>query len=135
MRITKRFSFDAAHSLPNYEGDCKNLHGHRWLCKITVLGDYDEKSHMICDFKKLKKLIEENVVSKLDHTNLNDIFEVPTAEDIAVWIFEQLFDDLDKVDLLLYEIELWESPDSSVIFSPFFKLQQLEGEEDLDECE
>jgi len=131
MLITKTFSFDAAHHLPNYDGNCHRVHGHRWVCKLIISGEYDDKTHMICDFKKLKGLIEENVLSQLDHRNLNEIFEVPTAEDITVWIFEALSDDLEKVGLAIYSIELWETPDNSVVLNPFSEVEfELYDEEE-----
>src|SRR5574343_1057632 len=133
MRLVKRFSFDAAHHLPNYEGACKNKHGHSWVCELTVSGEYNEETGMICDFKKLKQLVQENVVSKLDHTDLNNIFENPTAENIVVWIFDALIDDLDRVGLAIAEIRLWESPDSSVLLNPYSEVEYELYDDEEDE--
>jgi 6-pyruvoyltetrahydropterin/6-carboxytetrahydropterin synthase len=129
MRLIKRFKFDAAHHLPSYDGPCKRRHGHSWVCELTVSGEYDEETGMICDFSKLKLLINENVVNKLDHSDLNDIFENPTAENIIVWIFDALADDLDRVGLAIAQIRLWESENSSVVFDPLEELEYVLEEE------
>jgi 6-pyruvoyltetrahydropterin/6-carboxytetrahydropterin synthase len=130
MRLVKRFSFDAAHHLPNYEGACNRVHGHMFICELTVAGKYDEKSGMICDFSKLKKLINNNVVDILDHNEINNVIENPTAENIVNWIFDALVEDLDRVGLAIAEIRLWESPDSSVVLNPYEELEyNLDDEE------
>jgi 6-pyruvoyltetrahydropterin/6-carboxytetrahydropterin synthase len=113
--LTKTFSFDAAHHLPCYEGICNRSHGHSFKCELIISGDLDKKSGMICDFAILKSIIEEKVRSKLDHHNINDIIENPTAENIVNWIYEQLKEELAKRNLLIYQIRLWETENNSAI--------------------
>ena len=55
------------------------------------------------DFSKLKNIVEEEVVDKLDHQELNKIVDNPTAENIVEWIHEML-----KDKLPLHSIKLWE---------------------------
>jgi|SRR5680860_1003132 len=111
MMITKKFSFDAAHKLIDYKGKCQFLHGHTYLLNVTLKGSVDEKSGMVFDFGEIKKVVEKNVLSILDHSYINDIIKQPTAENMAVWIWEHL-----EKDLLIYKIELWETPDSYVTY-------------------
>ena len=59
MIITKRFKFDSAHKLPNYKGDCANLHGHSYKLFVSVKGDVDSNGFVI-DFKYLKQIVKEN---------------------------------------------------------------------------
>jgi len=72
IRITKQFSFEMAHALRNYDGLCRNIHGHSYKMDITLAGQplHDEnspKNGMVMDFGDLKKLVNEEVISLLDH--------------------------------------------------------------------
>lgn len=107
--ITKVFTFDSAHSLPNYPGHCRNIHGHTYKLEVTVKGEINQETGMVMDFYDLKSLVKEHVISKLDHCYLNDVLPcVPTAENIAVWICQLM-----KVKApSLYQVKLWETPTS-----------------------
>lgn len=98
MFVTKGFTFDAAHALTQYYGKCENLHGHTYRLEVTVEGPVHENG-MVVDFVLLKRIVKRVVLSQLDHKNLNDHFENPSAENIATWIWEQLAD----LDILLKE--------------------------------
>jgi len=91
MKVGRRFYFDAAHYLPEYKGKCEELHGHTYILDIVVEGEKNEEG-MVLDFNKLEKIVKETILEELDHKNLNDMFENPTAENIASWIFEHLAD-------------------------------------------
>lgn len=112
MLITKEFTFDAAHKLTKYHGKCEKLHGHTYKLQITLEGDIKENG-LIIDFVDLKNLVNEKVIDKLDHSYINDLLDNPTAENIAVWIWDQL---KDIEEAKLYEVKLWESPNSFVIY-------------------
>lgn len=93
--ISKTFTFEAAHQLPNHDGLCKNLHGHSYVGVIEVtlgeLIDYGAKEGMVMDYGDLKSLIEPLREQYLDHHYLNETLPVvPTAENIAKWIWDQL---------------------------------------------
>ena len=110
MIVTKMFEFEAAHNLKDYDGMCANLHGHSYKLQVSVEGEVDSKGFVL-DFKVLKGLVKEKVISKLDHKYLNDIFDQSTAENIIIWIWNQLKDKLN-----LYEIKLWETSTSFVTY-------------------
>ncbi|MDI6738508.1 MAG: 6-carboxytetrahydropterin synthase QueD [Nanoarchaeota archaeon] len=110
MVLCNEFQFDAAHSLPNYKGKCKNLHGHTYKIRVCVKGHVNEEGFVI-DFSELKNIVTKKVLDILDHTYLNDIIKQPTAENTAIWIWVQL-----KDSLPLHEIWVWETPTSFVIF-------------------
>jgi len=112
MFVTKEFTFDAAHKLTKYHGKCEKLHGHTYKLQVTVEGQPDDEG-MVMDFVELKTLVTKKVLDKLDHSYLNDLLENPSAENIAVWIWEQLKND---VKGNLYEVKLWETPTSFVTY-------------------
>lgn len=89
MLLTKIFSFAAAHHLTRYHGKCERPHGHNYRLEISVLGEQGEND-LVLDFVLLKKLVKDRILSRLDHQNLNDFFENPTAEVIAEWIWDEL---------------------------------------------
>jgi len=97
--------FDAAHYLPNYEGKCANLHGHRWTVKVILVGFSNPDTGMLMDFTKIKEIID-----KLDHKLLNDIIKNPTAENIAEWIYNRF------PRKIVIKVELWETPNSKVTY-------------------
>ncbi|MEJ8756969.1 6-carboxytetrahydropterin synthase [Pontibacter sp. H259] len=72
IRLTRQFTFEAAHALANYNGPCKNIHGHSYKLQVTILGQpitnsADATYGMVMDFGDLKKLVNEFIVSPLDH--------------------------------------------------------------------
>ncbi|MFH1126677.1 MAG: 6-carboxytetrahydropterin synthase QueD [archaeon] len=110
MRLCREFYFDAAHRLPDYDGKCANLHGHTYKLEVVVSGNVKKKSGMVVDFCDIKKAVNEAVIERLDHANLNDIFSNPTAENMAVWIFDEIRKKLPE----LFSVKLWEGQHSWV---------------------
>ena len=102
MKICREFTFDAAHPLENYKGKCEQLHGHTYKLEVVVEGEV-KKNGMVMDFAQLKKIVEKQIIEKLDHSNLNNHTPNPTAEKIAEWIYTRL-----KKDIPLRSIKLWE---------------------------
>lgn len=116
LTVTKRFTFEACHNLPLYDGKCARLHGHSYILEVTVSGrriiDKDNPKYgMIIDFKDLKRIVNENVIEKVDHSNLNDIFEYSTDENMVVEIFNTIKNVL-PTSLKLVSCKLWETADS-----------------------
>lgn len=72
IRLTKEFSFEAAHALDAYDGPCREIHGHSYRLFVTVKGvpsadDGDPKCGMVMDFGVLKRIVNDEIVSRLDH--------------------------------------------------------------------
>jgi len=72
IRITKEFQFEMAHALWNYDGKCKNIHGHTYILYVSLLGepindDKNPKNGMVMDFGNLKKIVNEEIIDKHDH--------------------------------------------------------------------
>lgn len=118
--VTKKASFEAAHHLNNYDGKCSRVHGHSYKLEVTFSGYIDlekVKSNcpateaMVCDFSHLKKLLKK-MVENFDHSDLNDWFDQPTAEVMAIVIFESIAALIGTSDYEVCSVKLWETEDS-----------------------
>ncbi len=102
MKVGRIFYFDAAHYLTEYKGKCERLHGHTYTLEVVV-EDEQKGDGMVIDFNELKKVVNEAIIDKLDHSNMNDFFDTPTSENIAKWIFDELSN-----RLRIHSVKLWE---------------------------
>jgi 6-pyruvoyltetrahydropterin/6-carboxytetrahydropterin synthase len=112
MSLSVDFHFCAAHLLPHYQGQCSRLHGHNYILQVTLAGRPSPKDGMIRDFDEVKKTVSEKVISKVDHYYLNDIVENPTAENLCLWMWDQL----EPMIPGIREIKLWETPEYCVTY-------------------
>jgi len=113
--------FDAAHFLRGYQGKCEALHGHRFKVVARVSANQLDDIGMAYDFIELKRHLGE-IVDRLDHTSLNDIppFDKinPSSENIATTIYSELQVKLTRAPVVISAIEVWESPQSWVTYTP-----------------
>jgi 6-pyruvoyltetrahydropterin/6-carboxytetrahydropterin synthase len=123
MKILLKHFFDASHQLPDTEHlvtkACARLHGHTYAVKVEIEGEAN-KAGMIVDFGAIK-----NVINKLDHQHINDIFKATnlpieaTAENIAKFISLEIRKDLNLwADVYICEGYKGEDRASWVYFSP-----------------
>tara|TARA_R100000152_G_C6622893_1_gene73016 strand:- start:178 stop:588 length:411 start_codon:yes stop_codon:yes gene_type:complete len=125
VAVFRKEHFNAAHRLnnPNWSeeknqkvfGKCNNpnFHGHNYELIVKVTGEVDTETGYVMDMKVLSDLIKERVLDRFDHKNLNldtkEFLELnPTAENIAVVIFNLLRDKIDPnndLKIMLYETE------------------------------
>jgi 6-pyruvoyltetrahydropterin/6-carboxytetrahydropterin synthase len=91
--VSKEFTFDSAHHLHNYEGKCKNLHGHTYKV-VFGISSLTDNIGIAIDFGDIKKIWKEQIESSLDHRYLNETLPPmnTTAENIVVWIYEKMAD-------------------------------------------
>jgi 6-pyruvoyltetrahydropterin/6-carboxytetrahydropterin synthase len=73
IRVTREFSFEMAHVLRNYDGPCRNVHGHSYRLFVTISGtpvsDNDNpKNGMVIDFTELKNIVLKKIVNQFDHS-------------------------------------------------------------------
>jgi len=115
MRIYKEFKFDSAHWLPNVPADhkCANMHGHTYLVEIHVEDELDPILGWVLDYNDLRKHVEP-LIDQLDHKVLNEIdgLENPTAEHLALWLWNKL-----KPQLPLAQVVVKENPTNVCIYS------------------
>ncbi len=72
VRISKEFRFEAAHALWNYDGPCRNIHGHSYVVRVTVTGSPttdpgSAKLGMLIDFSDLKHIVHKQIIEPFDH--------------------------------------------------------------------
>jgi 6-pyruvoyltetrahydropterin/6-carboxytetrahydropterin synthase len=93
MKIAQAFTFEAAHHLPNVPVThrCHNMHGHSYRVEIRLEGPVDPHSGFVIDFFDIENAFGP-LLSQLDHHCLNEIegLSNPTAENIAIWIWERV---------------------------------------------
>lgn len=134
VRITKEFNFEMAHLLDNYDGLCRNVHGHSYRLFVTVIGEPEQdmaspKYGMVMDFSVLKGIVRREIVDRLDHALLvrkgtpqaqqlqglsERILEVdyqPTCENM-VGRFAQLIAPYLPSNVSLHSIKLYETATS-----------------------
>lgn len=112
MQVSREFHFEASHQLPNHPGRCRHLHGHGYRLRVTCTAPVDPLSGLAIDFGDVKRVVAERVLAALDHTHLNDLLPIPSAENICLWIWERLA----PTGLPLSELVLWESPGCFVTY-------------------
>ena len=122
--ITRRVEFAAAHRLENPKlsaranarlyGPCAHAggHGHNYVLEVTLRGPVNPSTGMLLDLKDLKAILEREILSKVDHRNLNldpDFLRgiIPTAENVAVGCWSVLEKKLPRG--LLHRVRLFES--------------------------
>jgi len=120
-QVTVEQHFDAAHFLRGYHGKCEALHGHRFRVVVKIIASGVDDIGMAYDFVELKKQLGD-ILSRLDHTCLNDVSPFdkvnPSSENIASTIYNELQPKLAGAPVSLACVEVWESPQSGVAYSP-----------------
>jgi 6-pyruvoyltetrahydropterin/6-carboxytetrahydropterin synthase len=93
VRLTKSFSFEAAHLLASFPAGhkCRRLHGHSFHFDVIVEGDVEREKGYLIDYGEISAAVEP-IVRQLDHYYLNEIegLSNPTSEVLAVWLFERI---------------------------------------------
>lgn len=109
IRLERRYRFSASHLYRRPEwseeenrarfGRCANLpgHGHNYRLYVTVSGEPDDRTGFVVDLPELDRVVEEEVVDRLDHQHVNhavpefqDGGQVPSSENLVRWIRERL---------------------------------------------
>ncbi len=136
IRITKHFTFEMAHALKDYDGPCKNIHGHSYELLVTLIGypNNDEnspKNGMLMDFGDLKKLIKTELIDLFDHAlvlnknmeksvieqlkshfgNIHLVNYQPTSENLLIDFAKKIKTQLPK-NIELYSLKLRETATS-----------------------
>ena len=129
--ITRRERFNAAHMLRNEKwsdeknievfGKCanQNWHGHNFELFVTVKGEVDEDTGFVVNLKDLASVIQNKVIEKLDHKNLNldvDFMrgKMASTEVLAIAIWEELESDINQLGATLHLVKVQETENNFV---------------------
>ena len=129
--ITRKENFNAAHKLARADwsleknkevfGKCANpnWHGHNYQLFVTVKGEVDPETGFLVDLKWLKKVINTNVIDKLDHQNLNldvDFMKdkLASTENLAIAIWDILNPFMVAEGVVLHSVKLYETENNFV---------------------
>jgi 6-pyruvoyltetrahydropterin/6-carboxytetrahydropterin synthase len=129
--LTRKAEFSASHYYHNPEfsaeenrrlfGKCNNPngHGHNYTLEVTVKGKVDPRSGFVVDLKELKGVLEQEVLSAMDHRFLNKevpefLHAIPTTENLAIAIWNRLRPKLQRAEL--HRVRVYETPDLFVDF-------------------
>jgi 6-pyruvoyltetrahydropterin/6-carboxytetrahydropterin synthase len=125
--LTRKAEFSASHFYHNPSftpeenrrifGKCNNPHGHghNYTLEVTVKGPVDERSGFVMDLKRLKDIMNREVIDTIDHRHLNyEVPEfkqqIPTTENLAIAIWRRLEGKLDG-GARLYRVRVYENDD------------------------
>ena len=136
IRVTKKFSFEMAHALWNYDGPCRNIHGHSYVLSVTLIGEpindiNHPKNGMVVDFGDIKKWVRQSIVDDFDHSllisgeadteNVSASLQMfnrlkimnfqPTCENLLIYIAEVIRKQLPE-NIHLYSLKLKETATS-----------------------
>lgn len=133
-------SFDSAHFLADYNGKCRNLHGHRWRVVIEIkspsLETKGQLSGMVVDFSELKKdikeetdyfdhalIVEKGTLKKAALEALNEggfrFIEVdfrPTAEEFSRYFYKKMT----EKGYTVARASVYETPDNCASYEEDF---------------
>jgi len=129
VTVSRRMHFSAAHRVHNHAmsddenrrtfGKCNNpnWHGHNYVLDVSVRGPTDERTGYVIDLSRVKEIVEREVVSKVDHRNLNlevDFLKncIPTTENVVVAFWRVLEPALRPAKLT--RLVLWETVNNYV---------------------
>lgn len=150
--VTKIVEWDMGHRVPNHKSKCRNMHGHRYKAEVTIIGDLcdvdgSSSEGMVVDFGDIKQIMMEDIHDPFDHgfmyytgdpllvaivdqikasgmtQKLIPVDFIPTAENLAKFIWCRLEDRLDHDDCLelglhVHKVRLYETPNSWADYGP-----------------
>jgi len=99
IRITKEFTFEMAHVLWNYDGPCRNVHGHSYRLFVTISGKpvndaENPKNGMVIDFNDLKQIVRQGIISVFDHS----VVVSSDYDKVKIKMFTEMFGNVVTVD-------------------------------------
>ena len=134
ITITRKEHFNAAHRLFRKDfsdeenmrvfGKCSNpnWHGHNYTLYVTVKGNINDETGFVADLRSLSSIINEKVIIKLDHKNINlevDFMKdiLPTTENLATAIWNELEPEIKNLGVKLQSIKVEETEKNSAEYT------------------
>ncbi|HVK14756.1 MAG TPA: 6-carboxytetrahydropterin synthase [Gemmataceae bacterium] len=131
FRVTREFEFCFGHRLMDYDGKCRQIHGHNGKACVTLAGDQLNHLGMVMDFVEMKRVLATWIDATLDHTLLlhqddplvktlqaagEKVLPLgvnPTTENLAKLIYEYA----ESKGLPVVEVTMWETTYSYASYS------------------
>jgi 6-pyruvoyltetrahydropterin/6-carboxytetrahydropterin synthase len=114
-------SFSAAHRLENFYGKCEALHGHNWKVEVFLVGKELDEAGLLMDFGAVKARTRE-LLEEIDHKYLNELpafsHQNPSSENLASHLFQRLAAVLNRADVKVSRVNVWESDTSCASYYP-----------------
>ena len=105
MIVYRTFRFHAARHLPKLSDNhiCKQIHGHTFNLNVHINGKVNPITGFVIDFFDIDKIVNTNILSKIDHKLLNDIPDLsnPTSENLCMWIWDILVNRIDGLSKII----------------------------------
>ena len=105
IKLTEKFTFEAAHRIRNKRKEYGELHGHTHKVYVTVSGEPDPEVGWLIDQQEFRGIVSR-VVKRLDHRYLNEILDQTTAESIALYLFKEIEKNLSFNHLALDSVKV-----------------------------
>ncbi len=137
ITCSRRLEFDAGHRLLNHESRCRNLHGHRYSAVIEATAEELDEVGRVVDFSVIKTGVGAWIDEHWDHGVIleKDDLEViecceridskcyvvpfpPTAEHLALYLFERASGLLFDHGVRVVSVTLWETPNCHATYRP-----------------
>jgi 6-pyruvoyltetrahydropterin/6-carboxytetrahydropterin synthase len=129
--LTRRERFNAAHRMYRADwddqknldvfGKCSNpnWHGHNYELFVTLKGEVDPQTGFLVNLKDLSKIINQFIIDKLDHKNINldvDFMKgkLASTENLAISIWNELEQPVNNLNAQLHKLKLCESENNFV---------------------
>lgn len=143
ISITKEFKFEMAHALLNYDGLCKNIHGHSYRLWVTIRGNIvndssNPKNGMVLDFSDIKSIVNREIIDKYDHSlvlnsdahgadfpfsSYEKVYMLPfqpTSENLVIEFAQRISQNLPNNRVFLSKVVLSETATSFVEWNEHF---------------
>lgn len=145
LTITRKLEFDAGHRIPDHKSQCRNMHGHRYVLELTLVGEVIQEdgrsdNGMVMDFSEIKTIAKQYLIDRWDHAFLvyehDDMVRqflesmpnhktvvlphIPTVENLAKTAFDILdpvYQDTFGTGLKLSQVVLYETPNCWATYS------------------
>ena len=129
--ITRREQFCSAHRMYRKDwsdeenlkvfGKCSNpnWHGHNYVLHVTVKGEIPEETGFFINLSRLKEIIKDKIIDKVDHKNLNLEVgfmsgRIATTENLAMAIWNELKPALENEGAMLHCVKIGETENNSI---------------------
>ena len=143
MLITKEIELDMAHRVMNHKSKCQNLHGHRYKIEVgvddKVVSEQGVSNEgMVIDFGDLKNIMMDVLDKQFDHNSIFSRLDpvrahltamtqhqtktphfvdfIPTAENLAKYWYQLMKVELEKVNIKIKHVRVWETPTSTALY-------------------